>query len=246
MLTLRPNFLVKIAIITVKKIISNKIEITLLALINIGILYSILNSLSQNKLGIILMGYILVFAISSSGMIKEEFQNKTLISFVVSPLSKEELFLGKFLGPSVLILSIMLFNFIMFSAGQLIYRRTDFLELNLKLILYVYLIGLYLFSLGMLLSTFLKGNKNFIVLVVLYFVSFFIVTKMGLNFMHRMETYALLPKEKILLFILSLGNPVFFKFINEKYSTHITLSLIAIYMIISLYFMRKISLENSR
>ncbi len=246
MLTLRPNFLIKIAIITVKKIISNKIEITLLVLINIGILYSILNPLSQNKFGIVLMGYILVFAISSSGMIKEEFQNKTLISFIVSPLSKEELFLGKFLGPSVLILLIMLFNFIIFSAGQLIYGRTDFLELNLKLILYVYLIGLYLFSLGMLLSTFLKGNKNFIVLVVLYFMSFFIVTKMGLNFMHRMETYALLPKEKILLFILSLGNPVFFKFINEKYSTHITLSLIAIYIIISLYFMRKISLGNSR
>lgn len=245
MLTLRVNFLIKIAILTVKKIISNKIEITLLALINFGILYSMLNSLDQNMFGVILMGYILVFAISSSGMIQEELNNKTLISFIVSPLSKEELFLGKFLGPSISILVIMLFNFVIFSAGELIYGKTDSLELNLKLILYLYLIGLYLFSLGMLLSIFLKGQMNFIALVVLFFLSSFTVMKMGFDFIHRMETYALISKEKMMLFLLSLGNPIFFKFIYEKYSTYITLSLIAIYIIISLYFIRKISLEKS-
>ncbi|MEW6456758.1 MAG: ABC transporter permease subunit [Acidobacteriota bacterium] len=246
MLTLRTNFLIKIAIITVKKIISNKIEIILILLINLWILYSLFKFPNKNNFGTILMGYILVFAICSSGIIKQELQKNTLVPFIVSPLSKEEILLGKFLGPSISILLIMLLNYGIFSAVQLLHGKPISPLLNLKVILYLYLIGLYFFSLGILFSTFLKGNKNFIMLTVLSLVSFITVIKMGLEFSIKMEKFALNIKEKIFLFFLSLGNPIFFKFVDEKNYPFIILSLIALYLIISLYFIRKISLENSR
>lgn len=199
--------MVTIIRLSIKKIIRNNPVIVIF--LSIFYLYLLYLSIFLNDFSAGITSLVLIlpyFAlIATGGIIKDEVSSGYL-DFIVYKISRDKIVLGKFLGLSFLVVMYELLIIVTILSSYIILGGE---YINLSLIFtkgeICFLLSVYLISLGIFLSCYLKGLMNFVtVLFIEIFVAFFLDF---INLLDLLETGALTLKQSVELSALSLLLP---------------------------------------